>query len=98
MRVFGRLSQEQIVLALAVLLSVVFAIALPGFLTTSNILNLVRSVSILGILGVAMALVVIGRGIDLSLVATMAVSVAWTVQLATSGTSLGEAVALGAAL
>jgi ribose transport system permease protein len=97
MRVFGRLTQEQIVFSLAVLLCVVFAIALPGFLTASNILNLVRSVSILGILGAAMALVVIGRGIDLSLVATMAVSVAWTVQLATSGTSLGAAIALGAA-
>jgi ribose transport system permease protein len=98
MRVFGRLTQEQIVLALAVLLCIVFAVALPGFLTASNILNLVRSVSILGILGVAMALVVIGRGIDLSLVAAMAVSVAWTLQLTAAGTSLGEAIALGAAL
>ena len=64
------------------LLCVGFAVALPGFLTTNNLLNLVRSVSILGILGVAMGLVVIGRGIDLSLVALMAVSVAWTLQLA----------------
>jgi hypothetical protein len=54
-------SEEQIVLALAVLLCIVFAVALPGFLTASNIPNLVRSVCILGILGVAMALVVIGR-------------------------------------
>src|SRR5262249_3781956 len=49
-------------------------------------------------LGVAMALVVIGRGIDLSLVATMAISVAWTLQLAVTGTSIGEAIALGALL
>ncbi len=97
MKVFGRLSQEQIVFALAVLLCIGFAIALPGFLTTNNILNLVRSVSILGILGVAMGLVVIGRGIDLSLVALMAVSVAWSLELASSGVPIAQAVLIGLA-
>ena len=97
MRVFGRLSQEQIVFGLAVLLCLGFALALPGFLTASNLLNLVRSVSILGILGVAMGLVVIGRGIDLSLVALMATSVAWSLQLATGGMPMAEAIALGLA-
>lgn len=95
MGVFGRLSQEQIVFGLAVLLCVGFALTLPGFLTANNILNLVRSVSILGILGVAMGLVVIGRGIDLSLVATMAISVAWTLQSAEAGTPLPLALAMG---
>ncbi len=97
MQVFGRLSQEQIVFGLAVLLCTAFALTLPGFLTTSNLLNLVRSVSILGILGVAMGLVVIGRGIDLSLVAVMAISVAWTLQLVTDGMPLPQAVAMGLA-
>jgi len=97
MRVFQRLSQEQIVLGLAVLLCIGFTVALPGFLTASNLLNLVRSVSILGILGVAMGLVVIGRGIDLSLVAAMAISVAWSLQLVTDGMPLPQAVALGLA-
>jgi len=97
MQVFGRVSQEQIVFGLAVLLCVGFAVSLPGFLTASNLLNLVRSVSILGILGVAMGLVVIGRGIDLSLVAVMAISVAWALQLATDGTPLPQAVAMGLA-
>lgn len=95
MQVYGRLSQEQIVFGLAVLLCAAFAVALPGFLTASNVLNLVRSVSILGILGVAMGLAVIGRGIDLSLVAVMAISVAWTLQLVADGTPLAQAVALG---
>lgn len=90
-----RLSQEQIVFGLAVMLCIGFAIALDGFLTTHNLLNLVRSVSILGILGVAMGLVVIGRGIDLSLVAVMAISVAWSLQLAASGMPLFYALALG---
>ncbi|MDP3895498.1 MAG: ABC transporter permease, partial [Mesorhizobium sp.] len=95
MQAFGRLSQEQIVFALALLLGVAFAIMLPGFLSTNNLLNLVRSVSILGILGVAMGLVVIGRGIDLSLVALMAVSVAWTLQMVASGMPLPLALAIG---
>tara|TARA_R110002033_G_scaffold10704_3_gene34473 strand:- start:1405 stop:2379 length:975 start_codon:yes stop_codon:yes gene_type:complete len=95
MRRLGSLSQEQIVFGLAVTLCVVFALTLPGFLTTNNILNLVRSVSILGILGVAMGLVVIGRGIDLSLVALMAISVAWTLQLIATGLPLPQALALG---
>jgi ribose transport system permease protein len=97
MQVFGRLNQEQIVFGLALLLCVGFALALPGFLTTNNLLNLVRSVSILGILGVAMGLVVIGRGIDLSLVALMAVSVAWTLHLITSGMPLWQALVAGLA-
>jgi ribose transport system permease protein len=95
MHAFTRLSQEQIVFGLALLLCLVFAAALPGFLTADNILNLVRSVSILGILGVAMGLVVIGRGIDLSLVALMAVSVAWTMSLIGSGMDMPMALAIG---
>ena len=97
MKVLGRLSQEQIVFGLALVLCFVFAVALPGFLTTNNVLNLVRSVSILGILGVAMGLVVIGRGIDLSLVSLMAVSVAWTLHLIESGMPLPQALAIGLA-
>jgi ribose transport system permease protein len=95
MRLLGRVSQEQIVFGLALLLCLGFAVALPGFLTAANILNLVRSVSILGILGVAMGLVVIGRGIDLSLVALMSVSLAWTLHLMEIGTSLPLALAIG---
>ena len=92
-----RLSQEQIVFGLALALVVVFAVILPGFLNPNNLLNLVRSVSILGILGVAMGLVVIGRGIDLSLVALMAVSMAWSLHLATAGIPLPVALLLGLA-
>lgn len=95
MGVLGRLTQEQIVFGLALLLCLGFAVALPGFLTTNNLLNLVRSVSILGILGVAMGLVVIGRGIDLSLVALMAASVAWTLHLVATGMPLPLALATG---
>jgi ribose transport system permease protein len=97
MHLLGRLSQEQIVFGLAFLLCVAFAVALPGFLTPNNLLNLVRSVSILGILGVAMGLVVIGRGIDLSLVAVMAISVAWTLNLIEAGMPVPQALTIALA-
>ena len=41
-------------------------IALPGFLDTANLISIVRSVSVLGLLAVGMAIVIIGRGIDLA--------------------------------
>src|SRR5580704_14301343 len=71
-RQFNKLSQEQVVGSITVLLLIVFAVTLPGFATTQNILGLIRSISILGILGLGMGLVVISRGIDLSEIALMA--------------------------
>ncbi len=64
-------SHENIVIAITVILFVGFSLFLNGFLTTGNLLTLLRSVSVLGILGVGMAVVVISRGIDLSLIATL---------------------------
>lgn len=48
-----QLSQGEIVLGIAVLLFVVFAVTLRGFLAPDNLLALVQNVSILGILGSA---------------------------------------------
>lgn len=89
------LTQERIVLLLSIVLLVLFSLFLNGFATHSNLLSLVRSVSVLGILGLAMALVVIGRGIDLSLVATMVTSVAWPIVMMNSGMPVGQALLLG---
>ena len=72
LRGLSKLGQEQVVGAITVLLLIVFALALPGFATVQNLLGLVRSISILGILGLGMGLVVISRGIDLSEIALMA--------------------------
>ena len=80
------LSQERIVLALAVTLFVAASVLLPGFFATDNLVAIVRSVSVLGILAVGMGIVIIGRGIDLSAVAIMAMSVAWYLQMINSGT------------
>ena len=75
-------SQEKIVLLIAVVLFCVFSVFLNGFLSSGNLLTLVRSVSTLGILGVGMAIVVIGRGVDLTIVTIYAMSAAWTLHLA----------------
>lgn len=88
------LNQERIVLVIAVLMFIIASFALPGFFTTDNIVSIVRSVSVLGILALGMAIVIIGRGIDLSAVAIMAMSVAWYLQLLGNGMGDGSALAL----
>ena len=92
----GSLNQERIVFAIAVAIFVVAALTLPGFFTPDNLVAIVRSVSVLGILALGMAVIVIGRGIDLSMVAVMAMSVAWYLQML--GNGLSDGAALGLAL
>src|SRR5512140_2422818 len=94
-KVFRHFNQERIVFVLTLMLLVVFALTLPNFLAANNLLSLIRSVAVLGILGLGMLVVVLGRGIDLSLVATMAISVAWSLQLASSGMSVASAMGAG---
>ena len=80
-----RLTQQGIVFAIFVVLFGVFLIFLRGFLSTSNMLNLLQNVAVLGILSLAMAVVVIGRGIDLSLIAVLAVPSGLVLQLVQDG-------------
>lgn len=94
----SKLSQEGIVAILAIILFAGFSLTLSNFLTVSNLISLVRSVSILGILGLGMGLVIISRGIDLAMVATMVVSTSWVLAMAQSGTPLGLAMLYGAGL
>ncbi len=90
-------SQEGIVLSLAVLAFALFSLLLPSFLSPGNLLVLVRSVSILGILALGMALVVIARGIDVSMIAIMVVSVSWAFVITQHGYPFGFALVIGAA-
>lgn len=92
-----QLTQENIVFAIAAILFIGFSVLLPGFFNADNLLSLIQNVSILGILGIGMGIVVIGRGIDLTMVATMAMSTAWTVGLMNKGVDSLTAVALGLA-
>ena len=92
-----RITQEGVVFVLAGSLFIIFALTLPNFLAPGNLVALVRSVSVLGILGLGMGLVVIGRGIDLAMVATMVVSVSWVLSMAThANVPLGWAILIGA--
>ena len=94
------ISQQTIVFAIFVLMFVGFSLFLAGFFTAGNLLGLLQNVAILGILGLAMAIIVIGRGIDISMVAVLAVPAGLVLQLVQDGHSVPMAllVALGLAL
>ncbi|SNT76819.1 ABC transporter permease [Paracoccus seriniphilus] len=93
-----KISQEGVVTAIAAILFVVFSVVLDKFLTQGNILALLKNVAILGMLAVGMGFVVVGRGIDLTMVAVMVVGVAFAIWLATQGFTFGQAIAVGALL
>ncbi|WP_252349278.1 ABC transporter permease [Ochrobactrum sp. BTU1] len=73
---------------MAVALFAGFALSLEGFRTTGNLIAIIRSISVLGILAIGMGLVVIGRGIDLSMVAVMVIATALQLELLHYGWSL----------
>ncbi|NQV95494.1 MAG: ABC transporter permease [Sphingomonadales bacterium] len=92
-----KLDQQAIVAVLFGAIFVVFALVLPGFLTFGNLLALVRSVSVLGILGLGMAIVVIGRGIDLSMIASLAIPTGVVMTLVIAGYPPGVGLFVGLA-
>lgn len=85
-------SQEAVVFLTALVVFVGFALALDRFLTPGNLSVLVFNMSLIGILGCGMAVIVIGRGIDLSLIAIMAVTSATLLQLLSNGVPMGVAI------
>lgn len=54
------------IILVIVIVSVLLAIRNPNFMTTSNILNILRQISVYGILAAGMTFVIITGGIDLS--------------------------------
>jgi ribose transport system permease protein len=82
------ISQQTIVFTIFVLMFAGFSLFLTGFLTAGNLLGLLQNVAILGILGLGMAIVVIGRGIDISMVAVLAVPAGLVLQLVQDGHSV----------
>ena len=88
-----RVTQQEIVFAVFAVLFAAFAAFLPGFLTPDNMLTLLQNVAVLGILGLAMAIVVLGRGIDISLIAALAVPPGLVLQMVQDGHSLTESIA-----
>jgi ribose/xylose/arabinose/galactoside ABC-type transport system permease subunit len=84
-----------------VILTVFFSLTTPVFLTLDNLMNVVRQVSILGILAVGMTMVIVSGEIDLSVGAVYGVSVVSMSVLMTHGVPIWLAVmaalAIGAA-
>lgn len=93
----NRLTQEQIVFGVAILLIVAFSITLRGFATLGNAIALVNSVAVVGILSLGAAVVIIGRGLDLSQVAAMVVGAAVAALMMHNGFALGWALVGGLA-
>ena len=90
-----RATQQTIVFILFLVMFSGFMIFLPGFAQVDNLFTLLQNVAILGILGLGMAVVVIGRGIDISMIAAMAVPSGFLLQSVSNGQSI-EAAALQA--
>lgn len=64
---------------------ILFTVASSNFLTTTNVMNILRQVSIIGILSVGMTYVILTGGIDLSVGGVMAVSGVIAAKLMISG-------------
>jgi ribose transport system permease protein len=92
-----RATQQTIVFILFLVMFGGFLLLLPGFAQVDNLLTLLQNVAILGILALAlgMAVVVIGRGIDISMIAALAVPSGFLLQSVSNGQSI-EAAALQA--
>lgn len=97
-RVTGRVSQETIVLLLTGVLFIIFSLSFKGFLGWTNIANLLLNVSLLGVLALGMGFVVIGRGLDLSIITVALSSSALVLQLLNHGYPLPIAGLAGLAL
>lgn len=78
-------TQELAVIGLVLAVGLVSALTLDRFAAWSNLLDIVRSSSTLGVLSIGAMLVVITRGLDLSVVAIMAVSSGFALQLMIDG-------------
>ena len=90
--------QQMIVLLISATIFLVFSLFLSDFSSVGNLVAMMRSIAVLAILGLGMAIVVIGRGIDLSMVALMAVPSALTMTLVERGMGLAPALLVGVAL
>ena len=93
-----RATQQTIVFILFLVMFGGFLLLLPGFAQVDNLLTLLQNVAILGILGLGMAVVVIGRGIDISMIAALAVPSGFLLQSVSNGQSIEVAAVQALAL
>lgn len=98
-RRLGGLAKNQNLLLLGVLLIICIAVTIvnPNFVKLTNIVSIFQQVSVLGILTMAMALLLISGGIDLSLGMIMALSGVVISRVITDGGPVWLAILLGLA-
>jgi ribose transport system permease protein len=96
LRMPRKISQEAVVITISVVLFVLFSVFLNDFNTKANLATLLKNVSILGTLAVGMGFIVVGRGIDLTMVAVMVVGVAFSIWLSSKGLDFTVALLVGA--
>ncbi len=96
-RRLGRLAKNQNLLLLGVLLVICTAVTIvnPSFVKLTNIVSIFQQVSVLGILTMAMALLLISGGIDLSIGMIMALSGVVISRVITDGGPIWLAILLG---
>jgi ribose transport system permease protein len=93
-----RLGQEQIVLITTLILAVAFSILVPGFASVKNILTLLDGIAVLSILSLGAAIVIIGRGLDISQIASLAIGAALAAVVMRDGYSISAGIACGFAI
>lgn len=76
-----RFFYDQTILVIFIVLVIIISIASPNFLRISNIFNILRQVTVLGIMAAGMTIVVIGKGIDLSSASILALAAVVNVML-----------------
>lgn len=94
-RIIRKPTQEQIVLLVSVVALPIFGLLISGFATWANFGTLTLSVAVLGILSLGMAVVIIGRGLDLSQVAYMAAFTGIALQFAQLSYGLATSLLIG---
>ncbi len=90
-----RLTQEQIVLITMLALAGIFSAVVPGFASVKNILTLLNGIAVLGILSLGAAIVIIGRGLDISQIASLAIGAALAAVVMGSGGGIGLGILCG---
>jgi ribose transport system permease protein len=81
----GKLPEEAGLLLIMIGISIALAILSPFFLTVANLVNVVLTMSVIGIVSIGMTYVMLSGGIDLSVGSTMALSAVVAATYAKSG-------------
>ena len=96
---FPKLNTQAVVLLAAAVMWIALGLATENFLTTGNVQNLMRQMAIKGVIGIGAVLVILTRGIDLSVGSLIAVvNVLMALLLTRCGMPVAAAIAIALSL